>query len=279
MIWRGRGKGNPRPRIFEEQTVNHLSHMNDFTIKLIIFATAILLSLKPLLGLFQAVVDEAIDTGMAILCFACWCGLIILMLSVSGWVELFYFCVFCIIALFFTTIGNTVRRFQIVHMDKELYDSYVRQLDEDPSNIGARLNLSKTLYRMERLSEAIEQMDWLLVNYPSLGTQYRPTLTTWKKEEARKSRPPTVFCDNCHESTPADRPICVHCGADMGMHLLRALSMRSMGEFARVWVMITICLIGCGLFFHFFTVFPSFILSALLIASLIGVFFFTNQNK
>ena len=253
--------------------------MNDFTIKLMIFAVAILLSLKPILGLVQAVVDDAIDIGLAILCFACWCGLIILMLNENGWMELFYFCVFCIIALSFTSIGNSVRKFQIARMDKEIYYNYIRQLKEDSTNVGARLHLSKTLYRMGRLSEAIEQMDWILENYPSLGTQYRTTLTSWKKEEARKIRPVTVFCDNCHESTPVGSPICIHCGADMGLGWFRGRSFHNMGEFARLWVAIVVCMIGCGLFFHFLDVFPSVILSALLVAAIIGVFFFTNKSN
>jgi hypothetical protein len=262
------------------KTLSHgVPRMNDFTVKLIIFAVAILLSLKPILGLVQAVVDDSIDVGLAIICFVCWCGLIILMLNENGWVELFYFCVFCIIALSLTSIGNSIRKLQIARMDKAMYDNYFRQLEEDPMNLGARLHLSKTLYRMGRLTEAIEQMDWILANYPSLGIQYRTTLTLWKKEEARKNRPETVFCDNCHESTPVGSPICIHCGADIGFGWFRGHSFHNMGEFARIWVAIIVCVIGCGMFFHFMNIFPSLILSALLISAAIGVFFFTNKRN
>ncbi len=105
---------------------------------------------------------------------------------------------------------------QLKQMDNDKYDTYEAVLDKDPMNFPARLGLAEALHKRGQLTEAIEQMEWVLGAAPGLGLRIKPQLESWKRELSRVGQLPLIFCHRCRAENPPMATHCIECHQAFG---------------------------------------------------------------
>jgi hypothetical protein len=101
-------------------------------------------------------------------------------------------------------------------MEDAQFQQYVRVLEQDPMNPVARMAVAEELYRRGDREQAIEQMEWVLQQFPRLSPRIIPTLEFWKREIQRGATPQWIICHMCHAENPVGVTVCEQCGAEFG---------------------------------------------------------------
>jgi hypothetical protein len=103
-------------------------------------------------------------------------------------------------------------------MGDRQYQSYVEALERNPMDPVARVAIAETLYKRGETDQAIEQMEWVLQQFPKLSTTKKPRLESWirERERQRGERPDVTICHICYAENIGPAEHCSSCGAAFG---------------------------------------------------------------
>ena len=101
-------------------------------------------------------------------------------------------------------------------MDDERLAGYVRALEANPDDPGARLAVADELAKRGDFAQAIEHGEWVLRQHPRLSSTVRLRVEDWKRQIELSALPALTYCHHCHAENRADATECSSCGAAFG---------------------------------------------------------------
>lgn len=107
-------------------------------------------------------------------------------------------------------LGEMFNRRALRQMDEEEMYRARDVLAADPNNHLARVVLAEKLYKLGRLDEAIEHLEYAVENSPAISRLERGKLQSWKREQAYAQRK-LVLCPMCGAENPGEARRCLQC--------------------------------------------------------------------
>jgi len=182
---------------------------------LILFAIGALLAGVPVYRFVGWWIEGSI-TGGELALFACtYIGLLgLLLASNSAWLAFMALLLLVSGVLMVPYIGDMFNRRALRKMDEEEMYRARDVLAADPDNHLARVVLAERLYKLGRLDEAIEHLEYAVENSPGISRLERGKLQSWKREQAYAERK-LVTCPMCGAENPGEARQCIQCGSPM----------------------------------------------------------------
>lgn len=109
-------------------------------------------------------------------------------------------------------LGEMFNRRALRKMDEEEMYRARDALALNPENHIARVVLAEKLYKLGRLDEAIEHLEYAVENSPAISRLERGKLHSWKREQAFAQRR-LVLCPMCGTENPGEARRCIQCGS------------------------------------------------------------------
>jgi tetratricopeptide (TPR) repeat protein len=247
---------------------------------LVLFVIGALLAAFPVYRFIGWWIEGSITGGeLAVLIFT-YMGLMgLLLVSNSAWLAFMALLLLVSGVALVPWIGEMFNRRALRKMDEEEMYRARDVLAADPENHLARVLLAEKLYRLGRLDEAIEHLEYAVENSPALSRLERGKLQSWKREQAFAQRK-LLTCPMCGAENPGEARRCVQCGSSL--ETLTALKEWAVQEqvvqkVLRAWlgVMAVLTLLG-----FVFILLPLEIQGLVTIAALIvGAWYFLNRFK
>lgn len=204
--------------------------------------------------------------GLLLVSGSAWLAFMALMLLVSG-------------VAIMPWLGDMFNRRALRKIDEEEMYRARDALAADPENHLARVVLAEKLYKLGRLDEAIEHLEYAVESSPALSRLERGKLQSWKREQAFAQRK-LVLCPMCGSENPGEARRCIQCGSPI--ETLAALKEWAAQEqvvqkVLRAWL--TVMAVLTVLSFVFMLL-PLEMQGVVTIAALIvGAWFFLNRVK
>ena len=177
----------------------------------------LIMSAVPLIQLTRLWIDGGIDPFVGLVTLCLYIVMLIAMVTAPPPLNILVFIIMLITAIgspWFRQVCENRENSQI--NEKEL-DQLICALADDPMNGAVRISLAKRLYSMGRLEAAIEQMEWLLNEFPGMSGRFRPQLETWRREKARQGKLSFLICHQCNAENNPQATECEVCGVSFGM--------------------------------------------------------------
>lgn len=150
-------------------------------------------------------------------------------------------------------------------------------LAANPDNHIARTVLADRLYRLGRLDEAIEHLEFVVENSPGLARLERGKLQSWKREQSLARRN-LVLCPMCGAENPGEARRCVQCGSPIEtVSALKewAVQEQVVQKVLRLWLIVMVILTLLGFVFYLL---PLEMQGLVCIAALVvGAWYFLNR--
>lgn len=113
-------------------------------------------------------------------------------------------------------IGNIAAKAGNRQIDDESMSRYIRALEINPNDVGARLAVADSLAKRGDLEQAISHAQWVVQQHPRLEGTVGLRIKTWERQLEYEKSPHPVFCHMCHAELPASATVCPECGAKFG---------------------------------------------------------------
>ncbi len=245
---------------------------------LFLFAVGALLAGYPVYRFVGWWIEGSI-TGGELAVFVCtYIGLMgLLLASNSAWLAFMALILLVSGVALVPWIGDMFNRRALRQMDEEEMYRARDVLAQNPDNHLARVVLAEKLYKLGRLDEAIEHLEYAVENSPGISRIERGKLQSWKRELAFAQRH-LVLCPMCGAENPGEARRCVQCGSPIEtFHALKewASQEQVVQKVLRLWLMVMAVLTVLG---FVFILLPADIQGLVTIAALIvGAWYFLNR--
>lgn len=204
--------------------------------------------------------------GMLLMSHSAWLALMALILLVSG-------------VAMMPWLGEMFNRRALRKMDEEEMYRARDALAANPENHIARVVLAEKLYKLGRLDEAIEHLEYAVESSPSISRLERGKLQSWKREQAFAQRQ-LVLCPMCGAENPGEARRCLQCGSPMETFAALkewAAQEQVVQQVLRAWLTVMVVLTALG---FVFLLLPLELQGLVSIAALIvGAWYFLNRVK
>lgn len=180
---------------------------------LVLFVIGAMLAAYPVYRFVGWWIEGSITGGeLAVLVFT-YIGLMgLLLVSGSAWLAFLALVLLVSGVAMLPWLGEMFNRRALRQMDEEEMYRARDVLAADPNNHLARVVLAEKLYRLGRLDEAIEHLEYAVENSPAISRLERGKLQSWKREQAYAQRK-LVLCPMCGAENPGEARRCVQCGS------------------------------------------------------------------
>lgn len=247
---------------------------------LVLFLVGAMLAAYPLYRFIGWWIEGNLTGGELGVLVCTYIGLIgMMLLSGSGWLTFMALVLLASGVAIIPWVGEMFNRRALRQMDEEEMYRFRDVLAADPQNHLARVALAEKLYKLGRLDEAIEHLEYAVESSPAIARLERSKLQYWKREQAYAQRQ-LVLCPMCTAENPGEARRCIQCGSPI--EPLAAvkewvIQERVIQKVLKAWlgVMVTLTLLG-----FVFWLLPLELQGIVTIAALIvGGWYFLNRVK
>jgi tetratricopeptide (TPR) repeat protein len=247
---------------------------------LMLFVLGALLAAFPVYRFIGWWIEGSIAGGELAVLLCTYIGLMgLLLVSGSAWLAFMALMLLVSGVAIMPWLGDMFNRRALRKIDEEEMYRARDALAADPENHLARVVLAEKLYKLGRLDEAIEHLEYAVESSPALSRLERGKLQSWKREQAFAQRK-LVLCPMCGSENPGEARRCIQCGSPI--ETLAALKEWAAQEqvvqkVLRAWL--TVMAVLTVLSFVFMLL-PLEMQGVVTIAALIvGAWFFLNRVK
>jgi tetratricopeptide (TPR) repeat protein len=247
---------------------------------LMLFVLGALLAAFPVYRFIGWWIEGSIAGGELAVLLCTYIGLMgLLLVSGSAWLAFMALMLLVSGVAIMPWLGDMFNRRALRKIDEEEMYRARDALAADPENHLARVVLAEKLYKLGRLDEAIEHLEYAVESSPALSRLERGKLQSWKREQAFAQRK-LVLCPMCGSENPGEARRCIQCGSPI--ETLAALKEWAAQEqvvqkVMRAWL--TVMAVLTVLSFVFMLL-PLEMQGVVTIAALIvGAWFFLNRVK
>lgn len=247
---------------------------------LMLFVLGALLAAFPVYRFIGWWIEGSIAGGELAVLLCTYIGLMgLLLVSGSAWLAFMALMLLVSGVAIIPWLGDMFNRRALRKIDEEEMYRARDALAADPENHLARVVLAEKLYKLGRLDEAIEHLEYAVESSPALSRLERGKLQSWKREQAFAQRK-LVLCPMCGSENPGEARRCIQCGSPI--ETLAALKEWAAQEqvvqkVLRAWL--TVMAVLTVLSFVFMLL-PLEMQGVVTIAALIvGAWFFLNRVK
>jgi len=180
---------------------------------LVLFILGALLAAFPVYRFIGWWIEGSIAGGELAVLICTYIGLMgLLLVSGSAWLAFMALMLLVSGVAIMPWLGEMFNRRALRKMDEEEMYRARDVLAADPENHLARVVLAENLYKLGRLDEAIEHLEYAVESSPALSRLERGKLQSWKREQAYAQRK-LVLCPMCGAENPGEARRCIQCGS------------------------------------------------------------------
>jgi tetratricopeptide (TPR) repeat protein len=180
---------------------------------LVLFILGALLAAFPVYRFIGWWIEGSIAGGELAVLICTYIGLMgLLLVSGSAWLAFMALMLLVSGVAIMPWLGEMFNRRALRKMDEEEMYRARDVLAADPENHLARVVLAEKLYKLGRLDEAIEHLEYAVESSPALSRLERGKLQSWKREQAYAQRK-LVLCPMCGAENPGEARRCIQCGS------------------------------------------------------------------
>jgi tetratricopeptide (TPR) repeat protein len=180
---------------------------------LMLFVLGALLAAFPVYRFVGWWIEGSIAGGELAVLLCTYIGLMgVLLVSGSAWTAFMALVLLISGMAMVPWLGEMFNRRALRKMDEEEMYRARDALAQNPENHIARVVLAEKLYRLGRLDEAIEHLEYAVESSPALSRLERGKLNAWKREQAFAQRQ-LVLCPMCGAENPGEARRCIRCGS------------------------------------------------------------------
>lgn len=247
---------------------------------LILFLIGAMLAAFPVYRFIGWWIEGSIAGGELAVLLCTYIGLMgLLLVSGSAWMALMALLLLVSGVAMMPWLGDMFNRRALRKMDEEEMYRARDALAADPENHIARVVLAEKLYRLGRLDEAIEHLEYAVESSPAISRLERGKLQSWKREQAFAQRK-LVLCPMCGAENPGEARRCIQCGSPIETFAALkewAVQEQVVQKILRAWL--TVMAVLTALSFVFLLL-PLELQGLVTIAALIvGAWYFLNKVK
>lgn len=247
---------------------------------LILFLIGAMLAAFPVYRFIGWWIEGSIAGGELAVLLCTYIGLMgLLLVSGSAWMALMALLLLVSGVAMMPWLGDMFNRRALRKMDEEEMYRARDALAADPENHIARVVLAEKLYRLGRLDEAIEHLEYAVESSPAISRLERGKLQSWKREQAFAQRK-LVLCPMCGAENPGEARRCTQCGSPIETFAALkewAVQEQVVQKILRAWL--TVMAVLTALSFVFLLL-PLELQGLVTIAALIvGAWYFLNKVK
>jgi len=247
---------------------------------LVLFVIGALLAAFPVYRFIGWWIEGSLTGGELAVLVLTYIGLMgLLLVSNSAWLAFMALLLLVSGVALMPLLGEVFNRRALRKMDEEEMYRARDVLAANPENHLARVVLAEKLYRLGRLDEAIEHLEYAVESSPAISRLERGKLQSWKREQAFAQRK-LLTCPMCGAENPGEAQRCVQCGGSLETFTaLKEWTVREqvVQKVLRAWLGVMAILTVLG---FVFILLPLEIQGLVTIAALIvGGWFFLNRFK
>lgn len=180
---------------------------------LVLFLIGAMLAAFPVYRFIGWWIEGSIAGGELAVLLCTYIGLMgLLLVSGSAWLAFLALVLLVSGVAMMPWLGDMFNRRALRKMDEEEMYRARDALAADPENHIARVVLAEKLYKLGRLDEAIEHLEYAVESSPALSRLERGKLQSWKREQAFAQRK-LVLCPMCGAENPGEARRCIQCGS------------------------------------------------------------------
>lgn len=180
---------------------------------LVLFLIGTMLAAFPVYRFIGWWIEGSIAGGELAVLLCTYIGLMgLLLVSGSAWLAFLALVLLVSGVAMMPWLGDMFNRRALRKMDEEEMYRARDALAADPENHIARVVLAEKLYKLGRLDEAIEHLEYVVESSPALSRLERGKLQSWKREQAFAQRK-LVLCPMCGAENPGEARRCIQCGS------------------------------------------------------------------
>lgn len=244
----------------------------------LLFSIGALLAVYPVYRFIGWWIEGSITGGEVGVLLFTYIGLMgLLLMSGSAWLALMAIVLMVSGVAMVPWLGEMFNRRALRKIEEEEMYRARDVLAADPENHIVRVVLAEKLYKLGRLEEAIDHLEYAVSSSPAISRMERGKLQSWKRELEFAQRK-LVLCPMCGMENPGEARRCIQCGSPM--QPLRALKEWAIEEqvvqqVLRLWLRVMAVLTFMGFVFYLL---PLDIQGFVTITALIvGAWYFLNR--
>lgn len=201
----------------------------------------------------------------------------LLLMSGSAWLALMAIVLMVSGVAMVPWLGERFNRRALRKIEEEEMYRARDVLAVDPENHIVRVVLAEKLYKLGRLEEAIEHLEYAVSSSPAISRMERGKLQSWKRE-LEFAQHKLVLCPMCGAENPGEARRCIQCGSPMQpLSALKewAVEEQVVQKVLRLWLRVMVVLTIMGFVFYLL---PLDIQGLVTIAALVvGAWYFLNR--
>lgn len=244
----------------------------------LLFSIGALLAGYPVYRFVGWWIEGSITGGEVAVLVLTYIGLMgLLLMSGSAWLALMAIVLMVSGVAMVPWLGDMFNRRALRKMDEEEMYRARDVLAVDPENHIVRVVLAEKLYKLGRLEEAIEHLEYAVSNSPAISRMERGKLQSWKRDLEFAQRK-LVLCPMCGAENPGEARRCIQCGSPMEpLSALKewAVEEQVVQRVLRLWLRVMAILTVMGFVFYLL---PLDIQGLVTIAALVvGAWYFLSR--
>lgn len=243
-----------------------------------LFSIGALLAGYPVYRFIGWWIEGSITGGeVAVLLFT-YIGLMgLLLMSGSAWLALMAIVLMVSGVAMVPWLGEMFNRRALRKIEEEEMYRARDVLAVDPENHIVRVVLAEKLYKLGRLEEAIDHLEYAVSSSPAISRMERGKLQSWKRDLEFAQRK-LVLCPMCGAENPGEARRCIQCGSPMEpLSALKewAVEEQVVQRVLRLWLRVMAILTVMGFVFYLL---PPDVQGLVTIAALVvGAWYFLNR--
>ncbi|MGQ9541132.1 MAG: zinc-ribbon domain-containing protein [Armatimonadota bacterium] len=244
----------------------------------LLFSIGALLAGYPVYRFIGWWIEGSITGGEVAVFLFTYIGLMgLLMMSGSAWLALMAIVLMVSGVAMVPWLGEMFNRRALRKIEEEEMYRARDVLAADPENHIVRVVLAEKLYKLGRLEEAIEHLEYAVSSSPAISRMERGKLQSWKRDLEFAQRK-LVLCPMCGAENPGEARRCIQCGSPMQpLSALKewAVEEQVVQKVLRLWLRVMAVLTVMGFAFYLL---PLDVQGLVTIAALIvGAWYFLNR--
>ncbi len=177
---------------------------------------ALLLAAIPVIRLITWWVDGQVDAIVAVLAIVVYMTMLVAVVSGPTPVKLVVFLELAVSAVGIPLFSRLSDASALKGMETSKVDAYMAALERDPTDPVPRIAMAEVLAKRGDLAGAVQQMEWVVQQYPRLALHHKAQLDSWRRELANPAGAGWVICHMCHAENAPGATMCSQCGAMFG---------------------------------------------------------------
>lgn len=206
-----------------------------------LFVLALIIAAIPVVKLIGWWMDGGADGGLVAVAIFLYVAMLAGVITAPTGFGVFLLLLIVASAIAMPLLGQASDAVQLKQINDSQYRSYAEALERNPMDPVARVAIAEALYKRGETDQAIEQMEWVLQQFPKLAITKKGKLDFWirERERQRGERPEIVICHKCHAENIGGVENCSSCGAFFGTKKAVREQVRREGgpvRILRVWI-------------------------------------------